>query len=176
MRVTRLDINQFRDHMEYNGSTLIWAPRQSGKTYALTRKFIETPNSKMFIPHAGYRMTIKRCLNDLGFPYRYGDVHFMSEGSNGVLRGMRADSIFIDEIDSYREDLGRFCEEVWPSLETGGQIVAISTPNRPRDNSFYDSFFVNQVTIREEGATWHRSAVDRGRRVQEHFEEELFTI
>ena len=146
---TQLGLDPFHHLMrEGKGNTMIWAPRQSGKTFALVRKFVETHNSVLLCVGGQMRRTVDDYLVRLGCPDRRRDVY----ASFDVMRGRRVDYIFLDEIDHYRGNL----QDVWASIRpAGGRIIAVSTPSGVRQRNEY-SIFSNEYTLTMDGITQWR--------------------
>lgn len=175
MRATRLDLDQFHNLINRaTGNTMIWAPRQSGKTFALARKFVETRNSTLLCVSGQHRRMIDDYLMMLGCPDRRRDVYV--QGAS--MRGRRFDCIFIDEVDGYHGDL----QDLWASIiPTDARIVSISTPHGVRTRDSYERIFESEYTLNHEGVTDWRQP--EGRTVvtiqtKDHFEREggLFRI
>jgi hypothetical protein len=160
-----IEMSRFHRHMEYDRNTMIWAPRQSGKSYAIARKFVETPNAMMFVSHSSIRGHIDDILVDLGCPDRRRDVNLMTNAD--VVRGRQIDAVFVDEIDHYRGDLEEFLSNVRINTLNSARIIAVSTPNRVQEAGLYDRFFPNNINVEDRVVF----TVPK-----EHFEEELFTV
>lgn len=161
------ELSQFHRHMEYDRNTMIWAPRQSGKSFALCRKFVESRDTLLFSPRRPMARHLDDLLVDLGCPDRRRDVHVMRNDIGDVLRGRYTSAIFIDEIDHYDGDLASFLESTTPATSLGTRLVAVSTPVRVQHAGLYDSFFPNNIHVEDRVLF----SVPK-----EHFEEELFTI
>jgi hypothetical protein len=161
------DLSTFHRHMEYDRSTMIWAGRQSGKSFALCRKFVENRDSVMFVPRTPMRRTIDDILVDLGCPDRRRNVYIMQPNVGDILRGRQSGGIFIDEIDNYSGNLEYFLESTMPAITHGNRLIAVSTPSRIQEAGLYDRFFPNNLHLDDRV----RFTVPR-----QHFDEELFTI
>ena len=170
MTETLFDSNLLRKwwkHFELERSTLIWAPRQSGKTFAMVRKMVEEPYSVMCVARSPMKETVYRILDQLGAPNRKRDVFNMR---NDALLGRQASTVFIDEIDMYDGDLERWWMCNYPviaSRQNSGRIIACSTPTGVRPRGYYDCFH-NQLTLNDLII----------KKIQDHFEkeQELFKI
>ena len=167
MTETPFDSNLLRKwwkHFELRGSTLIWAPRQSGKTFAMVRKMVEDPNAIICVPRSPMKSTIYRILEDLGCPNRKRDVFTMR---NDALLGRQASTIFIDEIDMFNGDLEQWWMAVRPTVADRGRIIACSTPAGVRPRGYYDCFH-NQLGLNDIYI----------RKIKDHFEneKELFEV
>jgi len=175
MTETRYDLEKYHKHMGYDGNTLIWAPRRSGKTWALTRKFVETRNSILLTVNGAMGRDVEEYLMTLGCPDRRRDVHIMGDN---VMHGRRVDRIFVDEISHYRGDLADFHASVYPALASSnprGYYTAVSTPNGVPDGTLW-RMFQNQFNMYED--KWI-TTVTKGIIVEpkpEHFDRELFEI
>lgn len=175
MTTTRYDLKKFHKLMEQNGNTLIAAPRQSGKTFALVKKFVETRGSVFIVPSQRFRRQVDDYLLMLASPDKRRDVYVMCES---VMRGRRADQIFIDEIDAYDGDLERLWYNTAPALNESGRIVAVTTPVGRRQYDVYYDLFHNIYNMGED--RWMKT-VTKGEWIEmppDHFEQEreLFTI
>ena len=172
MRGTEFDSNllsKWWKHFELERSTLIWAPRQSGKTFAMVRKMVEEPDSVICVPFERMKSTVNDYLMMLGCPDRRRDVFTMR---TDALCGRSVKTVYIDEIDMWNGDL----EEWWmcnypvvASRRDGGRIIASSTPVGVRQHDHY-RFFHNQLTL--DDMVIHKF------RILDHFkkEKELFKI
>ena len=178
MRENEYDLSKFHELMDGKGHVMIWAPRRSGKTYALIHKFVRTRGSVIISPNIPMMREVDNNLVRMGEERRRLDSYNLSYNSGSMLRGRRFEYIFIDEIDHYRGDIG----ELWANLvPSGGKIVAVSTPTNVRHAheyvSVFDSIFtwnplIDQVDV-------HKSPIVSYKlRVNDHFdkEKELFKI
>jgi hypothetical protein len=160
-----IDMSRFHRHMEYDRNTMIWAPRQSGKSYAIARKFVEIRNSLMFVSHSSIIRHVEDILVDLGCPDRRRDVNLMTNAD--VVRGRPNVTVFVDEIDHYRGDLEEFLSNVRVNSSNSARMVAVSTPQRVQQSGMYDRFFPNNINVEADVIFTVPT---------EHFEEELFII
>ena len=170
MRETRYDLDQFHRHMNYNSNTLIMSPRNSGKTNALVRKFVDTYDSILLVSNEPQRRAVHNLLDVLGCHDRQRNVYITSEG---ILRGCRVSHVFVDEIESYRGDLVQFGRSAEFSES---RIIAVTTPSGRRTISEYEEVFRNIYNM-SSGIFQSRSFGWIPETVSvEHFEEELFRI
>lgn len=173
MRGTKLDFGQLRNMLNRStGDTMIWAPRQSGKTHALVRLFVESRNSAFFCVNAHARRSIDDHLGVLGRPDKFMDVYTAT--ATRTIRGRRFDQIFIDEIDAYSGNW----QELWSAIgPVNGRIIAMSTPHGVRRRSDYENVFHSEYTLTQEDFTeWRQSD---NLIIMDHFdsnEQELFRI
>ena len=174
MRETVFDsdlLSKWWRHFELERSTLIWAPRQSGKTFAMVRKMVEEPDSVICVPFERMKSTVNDYLMMLGCPDRRRDVFTMR---TDALCGRTLKTVYIDEIDMWNGDLEQWWMCNYPviaSRQDGeGRIIACSTPNgvRPRDHY---RFFHNHLTLGDMVAKRFMPLLDHFKK-----EKELFTI
>jgi len=173
---TGLNSEQFHNLIvKSSGNTMIWAPRQSGKTTALVREFLTTPNSLFYTVNYGQKRSVERICYELDVPFRRNDIRIMNEES---IRSYNTRTFFIDEIDHYDGDLYRL---LVPISLTSTRMIAISTPHRPRLKGTYASIFESEYKLNHEGLTdWRcpESDIVITINVNNHFEREgeLFRI
>lgn len=179
MREIELGLERFHNLIDKGSrNTMIWAPRQTGKTFALVRKFLETPNSVYSTYNFDARRRVQQMCYDLGAPDRRRDV-FTCNANAPPTHGRRVSMVFMDDID-HMTDLERFLMSVYPTLycpSGHGRIIATSTPVRPRNDMIYERFFHDEFTVtHNEVVDWRRPTVFL--EVVDHFtkEQELFSI
>lgn len=152
MRETPYDLERFHNLIDKGSrNIMIWAPRQSGKSYALMMKFLMTRNSVMFTMNNGHERYLRQVCYDLGAPDRRVDLHRIQRAAYAT-HARTVDAIFIDEIDFMSPDaLREAMTACYPCLHPDGRMVAMSTPNRPRNDSFYQRYFQEEFTVNQEG-------------------------
>lgn len=168
----RYDIQTLQDeisrHFDYVQPTMIIAPRRSGKTTAITRRFYEETNSAIFYVNS---LMAKEMTRDARSRAR--DVHanhMYSMQNPERIRGKHYDTIYIDDLlwgVRSVDELNNFLSTILPCAD---RFVAISTPN----GTFLPQF-ANTVNILDilDGNRFYPRQV-----VREHFKdsEDLFTI
>ena len=140
MTTTRYDLSLFHRLMGYNKSTIIWAPRQSGKSHSMMLKYIETNNSAMMVINNKERTRVKSFLSEMGRTDKTKNVLVMSPHT---LRGRQFDTLFVDELECCNYDIGTFLRNVSSSTN---KIIAVTTPSSLKKD-IYDSLFYNQFVI-----------------------------
>lgn len=157
-------------YMNTGKNICIFAPRQSGKTYALRQSFINTPNSVFITMNSYTRRDTQEWCRSLGFTrgdLDYGRDIFTYQTAYR-LRDRNVDRVFVDEIEQFRISLREFMFQIHPA----GNITMATTP---LGNYTHDEYrgYMPCVTLPWDYIENHS---DTQPRVENYFEEGLFEI
>ena len=161
------------NYLNTENNICVFAPRQSGKTYALKHKFLNTPNSVFITTHRfaanniiSWCRTKGNHRHDLDYSrdiFTYMTAYRM--GSRCV------DTIFIDDIDAFQIHLDRFMNNFITSVSRGGRIIMVTTPARNNSRELYERY-CNCVNLPCDWIDINRTSVP----IENYFEDELFEI
>ncbi|KFZ25615.1 MAG: hypothetical protein KQ78_02189 [Candidatus Izimaplasma bacterium HR2] len=164
------------NYLNTENNICIFAPRGSGKTYALKHKFLDTPNSVYMTPNIYGPDSINRVRDWCrGQRQIRDDLHYnrdiFSLETVYRLRSRSFNTIFIDDVESYRKPLDILMSNIWPSVSHGGKIIMVSTPTGMNTREMYERY-CNCVYLPQD---W----IDNNRipeTIENYFEDGLFEI
>ena len=156
--------NEIVKHLDYEDSTLIISPRQSGKTYTLFNKFLQTERSCVLAYGGTEALRYRTRLREVNRADKTGSVFASHESLNGHFY----DTIFIDE-PFMCNDLGLTLER---ARTASRRVVAIGTPT----GAYRAVMFPNVIRIADILDGNKNTSIFSGKR--EHFTgvEDLFTV
>lgn len=160
------------NYMNSQKSVCVFAPRQSGKTYALMQKFINTPNSVYITANTPMVRDVQRYVQSQGFirgDLRIDSDIFTNQTAYRV-QGMSLDTVFVDEVDSFRTSVVEFMETIMPHTD---KIIMVTTPSGRNDISLYDRY-INTVRLPQDFIANHVEIEQVT--IEQYFEEGLFEI
>lgn len=136
---------QLRDHWRQtlnstNQDLCVFAPRQSGKTTALRRLYLATPNSLIVCVNQHMVEDTKQWVSENQFTF--DDYSIISEGSIGGQGsiGRRYTTIILDEVSLYRSNIPELLATILPACN---RVVAATTPNGDENTMMLRRYFRN---------------------------------